>query len=53
MVKNVELFFDNQTKEYVIVSEGHSLRLNEKQFKDIRSGMNGIALAFLMKSKKG
>jgi len=52
MVRNIDLFFDPQSREYVVVSEGHHLRMSENEFKDIRGSMNGIALAFLMKSKK-
>ncbi len=52
MVRNIDLFFDPQSREYVVVSEGHHLRMSESEFKDIRGSMNGIALAFLMKSKK-
>ena len=52
MVRDIDLFFDPQSREYIVVSEGYSLRMNEKQFKDIRGSVNGVAYALQRKARK-
>ncbi len=52
MARDIEVTFDSEKREYVITSEGNSLRLDEKQFKAIKTGMNGIAYALMLKSIK-
>lgn len=52
MVRDIDLFFDPQSKEYIVVSEGYSLRMNEREFRDIRGSVNGVAYALQMKTRK-
>lgn len=52
MIRDIEISFDPEKREYIITSDGNSLRLDEKQFRAIRTGMNGIAYALMLKSIK-
>lgn len=51
-MRDIEVHFDPEKREYVITSEGNSLRLDEKQFRAVRTGMNGIAYALMLKGIK-
>lgn len=51
-MKDIEVTFDPEKREYVIKSEGNFLRLDEKQFRAIKTGMNGIAYALMLKDGK-
>lgn len=52
MVRDMNLFFDPESKEYVIVSEGHTLKLNKEDFKSVKKSMNGISHGLRMKYKE-
>lgn len=48
----MNLFFDPKREEYVIVSEGHVLKLNKKDFQSLKKTMNGISYALQMKCRR-
>lgn len=52
MVRDINLFFDSEKKEYVITSEKFTLRLNEEEFNSIKKTINGISYALYLKSKE-
>ncbi len=45
MVKDMDLFFDPESEEYVIISEGHVLKVNKEDFQALKKSMNGISYA--------
>ncbi len=52
MVKDIDVLYDTEKKEYVIVSEGYKLVLSEKEFQAIRGSINGISYAIQQKIKR-
>lgn len=53
MVRDMNLLFDPDSKEYLIITDdGHRLKLSEKDFQAIKNSMNGISYAFQLKSRK-
>lgn len=52
MVRDIDVLYDTEKKEYVIVSEGYRLVLTEEEFKAIRGSINGISYAIQQKIKK-
>jgi len=52
MIRDIDVLYDTEKKEYVIVSEGYKLVLTEEEFQAIRSSINGISYAIQQKIKR-
>lgn len=52
MIRDIDVLYDTEKKQYIIVSEGYKLVLDEDQFKAIIRSMNGISYALSLKKKQ-
>ncbi|MBN2252023.1 MAG: hypothetical protein JW724_08135 [Candidatus Altiarchaeota archaeon] len=52
MEKDIRLLFEPKSRDYIVVSDGHTLRMSEEEFNSIKCTMNGIALALCEKARE-
>lgn len=52
MARDMNLLFYPEKKEYIVVSEGYQLKLDQEDFKSVKKTANGISHALKVKCKQ-